>query len=91
MSIACTEMLVFSELLPRLPTDGIFSVNALLRKGTQINQDGSYWQWQDDRGLWHLYTPIDSKIVEVGNIFNHVGYKSYFCCIRIVLSFITHY
>jgi len=55
---------LIGELLPRLPSDGIFSVNNLLLKGGAISTDGSFWQWQDDRGLWHMYSPIDNKIVE---------------------------
>ncbi|CAL1542098.1 unnamed protein product [Lymnaea stagnalis] len=55
---------LIGELLPRLPTDGLFTVNSLLRKGGAISLDGAFWQWQDDRGLWHMYTPIDNKIVE---------------------------
>ncbi|KAH9509428.1 Ubiquitin-protein ligase [Bulinus truncatus] len=55
---------LIGELLPRLPTDGLFTVNSLLRKGGIVSPDGAFWQWQDDRGLWHMYTPIDNKIVE---------------------------
>uniref|UniRef100_A0A2C9JV53 E3 ubiquitin-protein ligase n=1 Tax=Biomphalaria glabrata TaxID=6526 RepID=A0A2C9JV53_BIOGL len=55
---------LIGELLPRLPTDGLFTVNSLLRKGGTVSPDGAFWQWQDDRGLWHMYTPIDNKIVE---------------------------
>lgn len=55
---------LIGDLLPRLPCDGIFSVNMLLRKGGTVSHDGAFWQWQDDRGLWHIYTPIDNKIVE---------------------------
>ena len=62
-----TSFFFYSELLPCLPTDGLFSVNLLLRKGGYITQNGSFWQWQDDRGLWHMYAPIDNKIIEVCN------------------------
>lgn len=52
-----------SELLPKLPTDGIFSVDTLLCKPQQKAEQG-LWQWRDDRGLWHTYSWIDSKIIE---------------------------
>lgn len=64
----CVCIPFYSELLPRLPTDGLFSVNALLHKGGAVSQDGAFWQWQDDRGLWHMYNPIDNKIVEVTSV-----------------------
>ncbi|XP_020611050.1 E3 ubiquitin-protein ligase TRIP12-like isoform X1 [Orbicella faveolata] len=52
-----------SELLPKLPSNGIFSVDALLCKPQQKSEQG-LWQWRDDRGLWHTYSWIDSKIIE---------------------------
>lgn len=52
-----------SELLPNLPSDGIFLVDALLCKPQQKAEQG-LWQWRDDRGLWHTYSWIDSKIIE---------------------------
>lgn len=42
---------------------GIFSVDALLCKPQQKSEQG-LWQWRDDRGLWHTYSWIDSKIIE---------------------------
>lgn len=42
---------------------GIFSVDALLCKPQQKAEQG-LWQWRDDRGLWHTYSWIDSKIIE---------------------------
>lgn len=55
---------LIGELMPRLPTDGIFSVDSLLEKPSSNVQDAVQWLWQDDRSLWHLYTPIDSRIIE---------------------------
>ncbi len=52
--------------MPKLPTDGVFAVDGLLRKGTTHNTDAVIWQWRDDRGMWHPYTLLDSRIVEVG-------------------------
>ena len=51
--------------MPTLPTDGIFSIDLLMRKGSGASIDAVIWQWKDDRSLWHPYTPIDSKIIEV--------------------------
>ena len=36
-----------------------------MRKGSGASIDAVIWQWKDDRSLWHPYTPIDSKIIEV--------------------------
>ncbi|XP_075386284.1 E3 ubiquitin-protein ligase TRIP12 isoform X6 [Tenrec ecaudatus] len=53
------------ELMPCLPKEGIFAVDTMLKKGSTQNTDGAIWQWRDDRGLWHPYNRIDSRIIEV--------------------------
>uniref|UniRef100_A0A8C4V511 E3 ubiquitin-protein ligase n=1 Tax=Falco tinnunculus TaxID=100819 RepID=A0A8C4V511_FALTI len=53
------------ELMPCLPKEGIFAVDTMLKKGNAQNTDGAIWQWRDDRGLWHPYNRIDSRIIEV--------------------------
>ncbi|GLG93808.1 E3 ubiquitin-protein ligase TRIP12 [Gryllus bimaculatus] len=55
---------LIGELMPRLPSDGIFSVDALLERPSNHVQDTVQWQWRDDRGLWHPYSTIDSRIIE---------------------------
>ncbi|NXJ12908.1 TRIPC ligase, partial [Odontophorus gujanensis] len=52
------------ELMPCLPKEGIFAVDTMLKKGNAQNTDGAIWQWRDDRGLWHPYNRIDSRIIE---------------------------
>ncbi|NXG26661.1 TRIPC ligase, partial [Grallaria varia] len=52
------------ELMPCLPKEGIFAVDTMLKKGNAQNTDGAVWQWRDDRGLWHPYNRIDSRIIE---------------------------
>ncbi|KAM5163467.1 E3 ubiquitin-protein ligase TRIP12 isoform 3-T5 [Mantella aurantiaca] len=52
------------ELMPCLPKEGIFAVDTMLKKGNAQNTDGAIWQWRDDRGLWHPYSRIDSRIIE---------------------------
>ncbi|NXJ80082.1 TRIPC ligase, partial [Trogon melanurus] len=52
------------ELMPCLPKEGIFAVDIMLKKGNAQNTDGAIWQWRDDRGLWHPYNRIDSRIIE---------------------------
>ncbi|KFP28177.1 E3 ubiquitin-protein ligase TRIP12 [Colius striatus] len=52
------------ELMPCLPKEGIFAVDTMLKKGNAQNTDGATWQWRDDRGLWHPYNRIDSRIIE---------------------------
>jgi len=56
---------LIGELMPRLPSDGIFSVDALLDRPSGNTADKVQWQWRDDRGLWHPYSSIDSRIIEV--------------------------
>lgn len=56
------------ELMPRLPSDGIFSVDALLDRPQGQVQDTVQWQWKDDRGLWHAYSSIDSRIIEAAHL-----------------------
>ncbi|XP_052218873.1 E3 ubiquitin-protein ligase TRIP12-like isoform X2 [Dreissena polymorpha] len=58
---------LIGELLPMLPSDGIFSVDALMRKGSLFSVDAVAWQWKDDRNMWHNYSPIDSKIIEAAH------------------------
>lgn len=54
------------ELLPRLPTDGIFAVDGCARKGpVQCRGESVSWQWKDDRGHWRPYSLVDSRIIEV--------------------------
>ena len=55
----------FRELMPRLPSDGIFAIDTMLKKGNSHIVDAAIWQWRDDRGMWHPYTRIDSRIIEV--------------------------
>ncbi|KAK7869881.1 hypothetical protein R5R35_006684 [Gryllus longicercus] len=58
---------LIGELMPRLPSDGIFSVDALLERPSNHVQDTVQWQWRDDRGLWHPYSTIDSRIIEAAH------------------------
>ncbi|XP_076344228.1 E3 ubiquitin-protein ligase TRIP12-like isoform X3 [Tachypleus tridentatus] len=58
---------LIGELMPRLPSDGIFSVDAYLVKPTGNPTDAVMWQWRDDRGAWHPYSGIDSKIIEAAH------------------------
>lgn len=59
---------LIGELMPRLPTDGIFAVDSLLER-TQANvQDAVQWQWKDDRGIWRPYSSIDSRMIEAAHL-----------------------
>lgn len=58
-------MFSYSELMPCLPREGIFAVDVMLKKGSAQTTEGAIWQWRDDRGLWHPYNRIDSRIIEV--------------------------
>ncbi|XP_055852199.1 E3 ubiquitin-protein ligase TRIP12 isoform X2 [Episyrphus balteatus] len=55
---------LIGELMPRLPTDEIFAVNALVDRPLLNTQDEVQWQWRDDRGTWHSYSPADSRIID---------------------------
>ncbi|KAL9895091.1 E3 ubiquitin-protein ligase ctrip isoform 1-T9 [Glossina fuscipes fuscipes] len=59
---------LIGELMPRLPTDGIFVVDALLDRPTINTQDQVQWQWRDDRGTWHNYSTIDSRMIEAAHL-----------------------
>ncbi|XP_061781671.1 E3 ubiquitin-protein ligase TRIP12 isoform X3 [Nerophis lumbriciformis] len=52
------------ELMPCLPREGIFAVDVMLKKGSAQTTEGVIWQWRDDRGMWHPYNRIDSRIIE---------------------------
>ncbi|CAN9511048.1 unnamed protein product [Ophioblennius macclurei] len=55
------------ELMPCLPREGIFAVDIMLKKGSAQTTEGAIWQWRDDRGLWHPYNRIDSRIIETAH------------------------
>ncbi|XP_059362108.1 E3 ubiquitin-protein ligase TRIP12 isoform X4 [Carassius carassius] len=55
------------ELMPCLPREGIFAVDTMLKKGSAQTTEGAIWQWRDDRGLWHPYNRIDSRIIETAH------------------------
>lgn len=58
---------LIGELMPRLPTDGIFTVDALLERSQSGQQDAVQWQWKDDRGVWRAYSSIDSRMIEAAH------------------------
>uniref|UniRef100_A0A672V2L2 E3 ubiquitin-protein ligase n=1 Tax=Strigops habroptila TaxID=2489341 RepID=A0A672V2L2_STRHB len=68
-SVHLIRQLLYSscELMPCLPKEGIFAVDTMLKKGNAQNTDGAIWQWRDDRGLWHPYNRIDSRIIEAAH------------------------
>ena len=51
-------------MLPSLPGDGVFAVDALLCSPGTIVKDPVVWQWQDDRGTWHTYGYNDCRLIE---------------------------
>ncbi|KAG8199196.1 hypothetical protein JTE90_016022 [Oedothorax gibbosus] len=59
---------LIGELMPRLPSDGVFAIDSLLMKQNNSREDTVVWQWRDDRGLWHPYTSIDNKIIEAAHL-----------------------
>jgi len=55
---------LIGELLPPLPGDGVFAVDALLAPPGTVLLDPVVWQWQDDRGAWHTYGYNDCRTIE---------------------------
>lgn len=44
---------LIGELMPRLPSDGIFAVDAHLDRPWSAPTDRTaHWQWRDDRGIY---------------------------------------
>ncbi|KAG7278967.1 hypothetical protein CRUP_036618 [Coryphaenoides rupestris] len=62
---SCQEQI--DLLMPCLPREGIFAVDLMLKKGSAQATEGAIWQWRDDRGLWHPYNRIDSRIIETAH------------------------
>ncbi|GAB6020162.1 Ubiquitin-protein ligase [Chamberlinius hualienensis] len=58
---------LIGELMPKLPTDGIFQVDGVLSKPSVQPQNTVTWQWKDDRDLWHSYGAVDSRILEAAH------------------------
>jgi len=58
---------VIGELLPKLPKDGIFTVNTMMTHPHLTFQDAIQWQWRDDRGGWTSYSSFDSRIIEAAH------------------------
>ncbi|XP_013166656.1 PREDICTED: E3 ubiquitin-protein ligase TRIP12 isoform X1 [Papilio xuthus] len=58
---------LIGELMPRLPTDGIFAVDAHLDRPWSGGVDRTaHWQWRDDRGVWRSYSWAESRALEAG-------------------------
>lgn len=58
---------LIGELMPRLPTEGIFYVDTLLERSLNATQDAVQWQWRDEKGVWRPYSSIDSRIIEAAH------------------------
>lgn len=61
---------LIAELMPNLPKNDIFSVDVLLERqeyGFNV-QDQIQWQWKDDRGSWHSYSSMDSRLIETAHL-----------------------
>lgn len=61
---------LIGELMPKLPTDGVFAVDALLERQTNVAKDQPVWQWRDDRAVWHPYSSVDCRIIETAHTNN---------------------
>lgn len=54
---------LIADLMPELPSEGIFRVDGLLSRQSQWSTEAS-WQWKDERGNWHPFDPQSNKILE---------------------------
>ena len=59
---------LIAELMPKLPTDGIFAVEALFNKQSFAQLDEVVWQWKDDNGVWQSYNQMDSRLLESSHL-----------------------
>ncbi|XP_025829823.1 E3 ubiquitin-protein ligase TRIP12 isoform X2 [Agrilus planipennis] len=59
---------LIGELMPKLPSDGIFTVDAYLERPSAVMKELPAWQWRDDRGTWHQYTMADSRTIEAAHV-----------------------
>ena len=59
---------LIAELMPPLPADGIFAVDALLIRPGAYIRDPVLWQWQDDKGNWHTYGYNDCRLIEAAHV-----------------------
>ncbi|XP_003424889.1 E3 ubiquitin-protein ligase TRIP12 isoform X4 [Nasonia vitripennis] len=55
---------LIEELMPPLPTDGIFNVDSLLDRSNN-QQETVQWEWRDERQCCHPFSTIDSRIIEM--------------------------
>jgi E3 ubiquitin-protein ligase TRIP12 len=56
---------IIGEIMPKLPSTGIFSIDQVLRKTSASNyNEHVVWQWRDEKQVWRPYTPADSQIIE---------------------------
>lgn len=55
---------LIGELMPMLPSDGIFFIDGALQRPSGCTQDTVMWQWQDDRATWQSYSTSDSRSIE---------------------------
>lgn len=58
---------LIGELMPMLPSDGIFAIDGALQRPSGCAQDTVMWQWQDDRATWQNYSTSDSRIIELAH------------------------
>lgn len=63
---------LIGELMPKLPSHGMFAVDSLLEKpsplpGSNLQDLPVVWQWKDDGSQWHAYSPIDCRIIEASH------------------------
>lgn len=52
------------ELMPCLPTNGIFSIDSVVVKHKSRRKDFVIWKFKDDSGAWQAYSVSDSKLIE---------------------------
>lgn len=58
---------LFRELLPRLPSDGVFAIDSvMIRPHASFHEiPPAQWFWKDDANQWQPFNNFDSRVIEV--------------------------
>lgn len=64
-------IIFFSELLPKLPTSGVFEIDSALTRQPVSNaiDTSTVWQYADDESQWHNFQWYESRILEVSVVY----------------------
>lgn len=55
------------ELMPMLPNEGLFAIDALLGNTSSLTKHSGIWQWKDNNDIWRSYNAVDNRIIEMAH------------------------